>query len=303
MSTISWRELWAETTERVSGRHAARRLRLSEDRQIARWLCETASGADGSEFLAILDEPATERTVHALDEMVGRLTHGEPLQYVLGRWAFRHLDLLVDQRVLIPRPETEQVVEVALTLANRLRSARDGSPLLIADLGTGSGAIGLSLAHELPIGAAEIWLTDVSPDALDVARANAAGVGRAAACVRMAAGSWFDALPDDRRGQLDLAVANPPYVATAEPGLEDIVRDWEPHVALFAGPDGLDHVRTIAAQGLEWLGPGGWLVLEFSGAHGRRVEALLEQLGYVNVAITPDLAGIDRVAQAKRAAT
>jgi release factor glutamine methyltransferase len=300
--TITWRELWAETAAAVGDPDSARRLRIGNERQVARWLCETASGEDGTDFLLILDEPATERTVHALDAMVARVRAGEPLQYVLGRWGFRRLDLMVDRRVLIPRPETEQVVDAALRIARQLGVSSSGR-LLIADLGTGSGAIGLSLADELPVGAAEIWLTDVSPDALDVARANAAGVGRNASCIRTAVGSWCDALPPDRRGEFDLLVANPPYVAETGDGLEPVVRDWEPHTALFAGPDGLDHIRVIAEQSVSWLRDGGWLVLEISGAHGSQVEEILSALGYVDVTIAPDLAGIPRIAQAKRAAS
>jgi release factor glutamine methyltransferase len=302
--TITWRQLWAETAESISGRSPARRLAggpAGADRQAARWLCETASGADGAEFLEILDEAATERTVHALDAMVARVRAGEPLQYVLGRWGFRHLDLMVDRRVLIPRPETEQVVEVALALARSLRRA--DHVLRIADLGTGSGAIGLSLALELPVASAEIWLTDVSPDALDVARANAAGVGRNAACVRTAQGSWCEALPADLTGTFDLIVSNPPYVGDEDPNLEDVVREWEPHVALFGGGDGLAQTAEIAAQAFTWVRPGGMLVLEISGRHGPAVTRLLEDAGYSEVVVSGDLAGLDRVAQAKRAAT
>ena len=123
--TITWRELWSETTIAVASGDVERPLAgHGEDRRIARWLCETASGADGSEFDDILDEPATERTVHTLDAMVARVRAGEPLQYVLGRWGFRHLDLMVDRRVLIPRPETEQVVEVALRIVARVALTR-----------------------------------------------------------------------------------------------------------------------------------------------------------------------------------
>ena len=166
---------------------------------------------------------------------------GEPLQYVLGSWAFRRLDLMVDRRVLIPRPETEEVAGVAVDLARCVTAA----PLHCADLGTGSGAIGLSLAAELathrPRLDAEVWLTDVSTDALDVARANLAGLGRGAPTVRVAAGSWFDALPDDLRGRLDVVVANPPYVARRRSGRRRrSCATWEPHVRLFAGADGLD---------------------------------------------------------------
>ena len=166
---------------------------------------------------------------------------GEPLQYVLGHWAFRTLDLLVDRRVLIPRPETEQLVEVALSIAR----ATTG-PLTIADLGTGSGAIAMALAAELFPRPLTVWATDASDDALAVARANLAGMGRAAVAVRMEAGSWYDALPPDLAGHLDLVVSNPPYIGTAE-DLDERVRDWEPAAALLAGPDGLDALREVIA--------------------------------------------------------
>src|SRR5438105_5970876 len=141
--------------------------------------------------------------------MVARRAAGEPLQYVLGRWAFRTLDLMVDRRVLIPRPETEQVVEVALAEARRLHAR------IAADLGTGSGAIALSLAAELP--GVDVWATDVSADALAVARANLAGIGTfAAARVRIQEGDWFGALPPELRGRLDIVVSNPPYIGDDE---------------------------------------------------------------------------------------
>jgi release factor glutamine methyltransferase len=305
--TITWRELWGETAQTIDEWHGAQRLGVVESRRIARFLCEAASGAEGTEFLEILEDPATERTVHQLDAMVARLGAGEPLQYVLGRWGFRHLDLMVDRRVLIPRPETEQVVDVALAIARdlrrELRALGAHRSLTIADLGTGSGAIGLSLAQELPIGAADVWLTDASADALDVARANAAGLGRNAACIRTATGSWCAALPAELLGTFDLIVSNPPYVADDDPGLEDVVREWEPHGALFGGGDGLDQTRAIAEQAIAWLAPGGALVLEISDRNGAAVAELLTSLGYVAVRVDADLAGRDRIAQAKRAAT
>jgi release factor glutamine methyltransferase len=202
--------------------------------------------------------------------MLARLATGEPLQYVLGRWGFRHLDLMVDRRVLIPRPETECVVEVALQKARSLEP-----PIVCADLGTGSGAIGLSLALELPIDGVTVWMTDRSADALDVARANAAGIGRSAANVRIAEGNWFEALPAELRGRLSLIVTNPPYVAVGDPELESIVREWEPPTALFAGADGLDEVRRVVAEAAAWLAPGGWLVLEIGASHGEAVSRCL----------------------------
>ena len=189
---------------RLASSCSPRRPATVGERPAARWLCEVASGADRIED--VLDEPATQRMVAHLDAMVARYRTGEPLAYVLGRWSFRHLDLAVDSRVLIPRPETEVVAGVAIDLARQLPP-----PVTVADLGTGSGAIGLALADELPVDGVTVWLTDESPDALDVARANLAGIGRRGANVRIAEGAWFDALPDGV--VLDVAVANPPYVA------------------------------------------------------------------------------------------
>jgi release factor glutamine methyltransferase len=276
--TITWGVLWNETAERVG-------------RPQARWLCEVASGRDGDEFVAVLDQPATERGVAHLDAMLARHALGEPLQYVLGRWGFRHLDLMVDRRVLIPRPETELVVEVALRLARSL-----ATPLVCADLGTGSGAIGLSLATELPIDGLTVWMTDRSRDALDVAAANTAGIGRAAANVRLAHGDWFEALPVNLAGGLAIVVSNPPYVGDDDPDLETIVRDWEPAEALLGGADGLDAIRHLVAEVPRWLRPGGWIALEIGSGHGTSVSELMQAAGLDDVAITADLAGHDRVA-------
>jgi len=286
--TISWRELWAQTAERVGSR------------PMAQWLCATASGFDGDEWREALDRPVTHRAVAHLDAMLRRLDAGEPLQYVLGSWAFRHIDLMVDRRVLIPRPETEEVAGVAVDLA-----AAHGAPVRCADLGTGSGAIGLSMAFELathsPRIDAEVWITDVSIDALDVARANIAGLGRGAPTVRVAHGSWFDALPHDLRGRLDVVVANPPYVEDGDSSVEDIVAAWEPHVALYGGDDGLDHIRTITAAAPSWLSPGGWLVLEIGAGQGSAVARLLAGAGLTEVEIRRDAARRDRIAVARRA--
>ncbi len=281
-ATVTWRELWSQTAE-VLG-----------DRQHARWMCEVAAAAvDGDEFLDRLDEPATQRMVAHLDAMIARRAGGEPLQYVLGEWSFRQLTLAVDRRVLIPRPETEEVAGVAIELA-----ARCDPPRLVADLGTGSGAIGLSLAVELPRGGTTVWITDADPDALDVARANLAGIGPAAANVRVAAGRWLEALP---AGQLfDVIVSNPPYVAVDSVDLDADVADWEPAGALFAGSDGLDDVRIIVRDAVAALRRGGWLVLEIGADQGPAVAALLNGAGYDDVAIQPDLAGRDRIAVGRR---
>lgn len=259
----------------------------------ARWLCEVAVGLDGAELDAVLDDPATVNTMAHLDAMVDRYRQGEPLQYVLGRWSFRHLDLAVDRRVLIPRPETELVAGHAIGFA-----AAVVGPRIVADLGTGSGAIGLSLAVELPIVDTSVWLTDVSDDALAVARANLAGIGRAATNVRIGAGSWFEALPPDLR--CDVIVSNPPYVAEGSPELDGSVLDWEPGTALFAGPDGLDDIRRLISGAPDHLVDTGHLVLEIGADQRAAVADLLDARGYRDVAIHTDLAGRDRIATARR---
>jgi release factor glutamine methyltransferase len=277
--TVSWRALWAETAAAIG------------DRTRARWLCEVASGSDGDEFIAELEEQATQRMVAHLDAMIGRFQAGEPLQYVLGRWQFRTLDLMIDRRVLIPRPETEWVCERAIAIARSMPA-----PVRLVDLGTGSGAIGLSLAAELPIGSAEVWLTDASADSLDVARANLAGIGRPAASVRIAEGSWFEALPPELRGSFDLVVSNPPYVADHDPDVDPEVLKWEPANALLAGDDGLKDIRVIVDDAVAWLRVGGALVLEIGAGQGPAVTELLDDAEFRHVAIEKDLAGRDRIA-------
>lgn len=274
---LTWRQLWADTAK------------VLDDRPAARWLCETACGLDGDEFTAALDEPATERMVKHLDEMVGRYRSGEPLAYAMGRWTFRRVELMIDRRVLIPRPETELVAEVAIELARRV------SPRRVADLGTGSGAIGLALVDELPIDNTEVWLTDASTDALDVARANAAGLGRAAANVRFGEGSWWSALPSELRGTFDVVVSNPPYIAVDDTEVDESVREWEPASALFAGGDGLDDIRAIMSGAREWLKPGGWLVLEIGYRQGDAVLALASECGLVKAEVRNDLAHRPRI--------
>lgn len=276
MSELTLRQLWAASSEVLGARHEAR------------WICEVATGLDDAEFDAALDDPITERMVHHHDAMLARYRSGEPLQYVLGRWSFRRLDLAVDRRVMIPRPETELVVEAVL---DGLRG-HDG-PIAVADLGTGSGAIGLALADELPLEGTTVWITDVDDDALDVARANLAGIGRAARNVRIGAGSWVAALPAGVR--FDAIVSNPPYVATDSPLLDGSVLHWEPHRALFAGDDGLDAYREIVPAALGHLRDGGRLVLEVGADQGRAVNGLCEAAGYVAVELRRDLAGRDRI--------
>ena len=284
--SITWGELLRVSTAELGSE------------QEARWLCENASGLERGEFDAARGDVVSGRCGIALRAMVARRLTGEPLQYVMKSWAFRHLDILVDNRVLIPRPETEVVVQAAIDLANEM--LRKSKPKLrVADLGTGSGVIGLSLASELPRGSTEVWLTDLSADALEVARANLAGSGLINSDVRIVQGSWFAALPSKLKNSFDLIVSNPPYIGVYDPSVEVSVRNYEPHLALFAGSDGLDAYREIIAQAGEWLVTDGWLVLEIGHQQGDSVRELLAQNKFEQIEIRQDFAGRDRIAIAK----
>ena len=279
----------------------------------ARWILEhVGSGADGAP-----DPVAGDGAFRALVE---RRAAGEPLQYVLGRWPFRSVELAVDRRVLIPRPETEQVVEVALAELDRTAGggagaggrAGAGGPVCV-DLGTGSGAIALSLAVEG--GPAhpglEVWATDRSEEALVVAADNLAAlsgrIARAGARVHLRAGRWFGALPPDLAGRVDVVVSNPPYVAEEElPTLDAVVRQWEPASALVApagtgGVGGLADLEAIVAGASRWLRPGGALVVEHAPHQADAVLAAARRAGLVAARTERDLAGRRRMLVAEQA--
>jgi release factor glutamine methyltransferase len=286
-SDRTWRHL------RDGARDRLEEAGVTEVAQELRWIVEQASGMPAAEQSAALDAIADERHADGFEAMVGRREAGEPLQYVLGRWGFRTLDLLVDRRVLIPRPETEVVAGLAIDAVTRMDGDR-----VVVDLGTGSGAIALSVAAECGPAVA-VWGTDASADALAVARANLAGLGRRATVVRLVDGDWFAALPDELRGQVDVLVSNPPYIADGDE-LPKAVERWEPAAALRAGPDGLDHLRRIVAGALDWLSPRGVLVLEIGETQGAAVTDLARAAGLDEVAVHPDLAGRDRAVVARR---
>lgn len=286
--TVSWRELLAEATGRL------RRAGIDTAEHDARRIVEEASGFEGASLMISLGELVTERSMARYDDMMARREAGEPLQYVLGRWGFRTLDLAVDRRVLIPRPETEMLVEVALGEIDRVAGGRTNprEPVVVADLGTGSGAIALSVAVERVN--TTVWACDASADAVAAARANLAGIGRAAARVGIVEGSWFDAFDEALCGTFDVVVSNPPYVPTTDE-LPAGVIDWEPPSALFAGADGLDDLRVIIAAAPAWMRGGGALVMELDPRQIDAASELLRSAGFAEVEVHRDLAGRDRI--------
>jgi release factor glutamine methyltransferase len=286
----------ADATWRALERGARDRLAeagIDDSAESARRIVDEVAGRAGADAVLRDDERpnALQRRVFA--ERIERRCTGEPLQYVLGRWGFRTLDLLVDRRVLIPRPETEVVAGHAIDALDAFR--RDA---IAVDLGTGSGAIALAIAAERwPH--VEVWATDSSPDALAVARANLAGLGRRASAVHLVEGDWYGALPDDLRGRVDVIVSNPPYIA-ADDELPRAVRDWEPASALLAGHSGLEAIERIVVDAPRWLVPGGALVVEIGEEQGAAAQAIADAAGLAGIQIHPDLTGRDRVLTATR---
>lgn len=283
--TVSWRELLAETESRL--------VAAGDDNAAycARLITEEAAGYEGAEFIVAMADLATIRGVAKLDAMVARRISGEPVQYVIRHWPFRSLDLFIDKRVLIPRPETEVVAGIAIEIALDMPAGT-----IVVDLGTGSGAIGLSVASE--VAESKVLLTDASADALDVARANLAGIGPGAQNVMVSHGSWFDALPTDLKGKVGLVVSNPPYVATTDQ-LAPEVRQWEPLNALLAGKNGLDDLEIIVAQAPDWLNETGALVLEMAPWQTAKVAQLCRS-HFAEVTVAQDMSGQDRAVVARR---
>ena len=255
----------------------------------AHWILEIASGYGREELLSNLDTEASILGAKHLSKILNRRLSGEPIQYALGSWSFRQLDLLVDRRVLIPRPETEILVDVAhgyLSECDRV------APLRVCDLGTGSGAIGLSIAQERDD--VEVYLVDNSSDALKVASANLAGLGNHAVKVKVFESNWFDQLPDELKNSFQLIVSNPPYIASGEE-LPPEVTNYEPHQALFAGERGTEHIESILSSAPAWLSAGGTVVLEMAPHQTDYAAEIAVGQGYSDVKITDDLTGRKRI--------
>jgi len=256
------------------------------------------AGLDAREARWLVDEFGLAGADDVLREAAARRLRGEPLQYVIGHWPFRGLELDVDARALIPRPETEELVEIALGVI-----AADQPAPTIVDLGCGSGAIGLALLDELARRgvAATLLALDESTEALALAQHNAQKHGIVATFVRS---SWFDALDDSLRGRIDLVVANPPYVAEAAfDGLDPVLR-YEPRGALVApdamGVAGFGDLEVIITQAIEWLAPQGVLVCEHGDTHRAAVLELATSVGFASANDANDLAGLPRFLVARR---
>ncbi|WP_367345143.1 peptide chain release factor N(5)-glutamine methyltransferase [Stenotrophomonas bentonitica] len=262
----------------VEGRHEAELLLLHVLGRERGWLFAHATD---------LIDPAS---AAAFAGLLQRRLAGEPVAYMLGRRGFWTLDLAVSPDTLIPRPETERLVELAL---ERLP---ENTPLRVADLGTGSGAIALALASERP--QARVLATDMSAGALAVAAGNARahGLGN----VEFREGSWHAPLAGER---FDLIASNPPYIASGDPHLVQGDLRFEPASALASGEDGLDDIRVIIEGAQAHLLPGGWLLLEHGWDQGEAIRALLDAAGFVEVATAVDLEQRDRVSLGRRPAT
>lgn len=220
---------------------------------------------------------------------VSRRASGYPSQYITGHQEFWGLDLIVTPAVLIPRPETEHIVEVVIEIARAAEyHGQPGRPKLV-DVGTGSGAIALALAKELQ--SAEVLAVDVSTSALEIALANAARL-QLESRIQFQESNVLNSVVRD--GSFDFVVSNPPYVALSEADkVQDVVKKYEPKVAVFAGEDGLDIIRRLIPQAREALRSGGYLVMEIGYSMSEAVMGIME--GFEEVHAVPDLAGIPRV--------
>jgi release factor glutamine methyltransferase len=248
----------------------------------AELLLAHAAGLSRGSLYARGDDPLDPHVARAFDALVARRAAGEPVAYLVGSRGFWSLDLRVTPDTLVPRPETERLVELAL------ERIPPGAAIDVLDLGTGSGAIALAIARERP--RARILATDASAAALEVAAGNARRLG--IDNVRFARGDWWTAAGDAR---FDVVASNPPYIADDDPHLAQGDLPREPRSALASGRDGLDAIRAIVAGAPARLRPGGWLLLEHGFDQGGAVRGLLRASGFAAVATATDLEGRDRV--------
>lgn len=252
----------------------------------ARLLLGALTGASTAQIAAYPERALGPELALRFVDMLRRREQGEPVAYLLGEREFYGRSFQVSPAVLIPRPETELIVDTVLA-----RVAQD-APLRILDLGTGSGALAVSLALELP--AAQVTAVDVSPAALAVAAANAQRLGARLRCLES---DWFAAVQGE---VFDLIVSNPPYIAAGDPHLEEGDVRFEPPGALASGPAGLDDLARIAADAPAHLASGGCLLMEHGYDQGAAVRELLLARGFLDVASARDLAGIERIGFGRR---
>ncbi len=273
---LDWTVEYLETKSVVSARLSAE------------WLLSAATGLSRVELYTQFARPLSPEERTTLREGVKRRATGEPLQYVTGEMPFRHIVVHVRPGVFIPRPETEVLVEEVL---GHLNATAEVDPLVI-DVCTGSGVVAVSIAHEHPT--ARVVATELSPVAAEVARDNVERLGLSER-VTVLEGDLFEPLPDDLKKSASVVVSNPPYIPTADVAeLAEEILGYEPHLALDGGPDGLEVARRIMQEAVEWLAPGGVLLMELDE---RRVEdTVIEmQRWYEDVRTVSDLAGRNRI--------
>lgn len=277
------------STRRTLLDRAARRLEAADrtaPRRTAEWLLTEVLQCDRAQLYAHPEQSVSKEAIQQFNEMVERRVQGEPLQHILGYASFRDLRLRVSPDVMVPRPETEVVVDRALACIEGIAEPR------VLDVGTGSGCIALALKHERPD--ATVFACDVSPDALAVARANVRDHQMDVNLLKAdaLAGEVAEELPKD----LDLLVSNPPYIPEAETDtLPPVVREYDPDVALFAGDDPLRFYRALADWAHALCTPGGAVVFEAHARYTDEVEALLRHEGLRDVNVEEDLSGRPRV--------
>jgi release factor glutamine methyltransferase len=279
---------------------------IEESRLHAEVLIFHVLHCDRAHLFAHPERELTAAELSQYEQLVARRAAGEPLQYLTGHQEFWKADFLVTPAVLIPRPETEHLIEAVLDLVRQFPPTSSGNAALpvadarprlkLIDVGTGSGAIAITLARELDQAGvqAEVHAVDLSPEALQIARLNA---DRLHARVHFAHSDVLASMVRD--ASFDFVVSNPPYVGRDEADkVQEVVKHYEPHMAVFAGDDGLDVIRRLIPQSWEALRPGGWLLIEIGYTQSEVVRALLG--GWHNVHTVADLAGIARVAAARK---
>jgi release factor glutamine methyltransferase len=303
LASLARHATWRELVEFATG--------AVGDQREAQWILEDAAGTSGPMTASRLDVAAPGAVVERIVEMVARRGGGEPLQHVLGHWSFRSIEVGVDRRALIPRPETEVVTEVALHELDRLAAEsvpeRAERRFSVVDLGTGSGVIALSIAAERAF--AEVMATDRSPEALALAAENVRRQPREVRSrLTLGCGEWYSPLPGSMRGGVSIVVSNPPYVTRSEwEELDPVVRLHDPYEALVSGDSGLEAIEAVVRGAGAWLASRAAVVVEIAphqAGQARAIACSVEDLHgrplFESVEVLPDLAGRARVLRAVR---